>query len=273
MESTEQMSGLTVRQHGEDVWNTTRKLVLSDFKDLMIPDWFIKKHDYIINNIHDFDIIKRYTIFHDCGKPYCLEIDKDGKRHFPNHAEISFNKFLDCFPDREIEAKLILNDMIFHTLKYDEIVKLNLTKKDLSTLFLVALAEINSNAKMFGGYESESFKIKFKKLSKLGKKLFDNLVKYRYSYLIVRNDISDVQKLIQSSHASFEAGKEFNHESLVAVIARSENKLKIIMSKLLELNIKFKIFRDNIFNDEITCICTEPIENCDYLKKFNLLKF
>jgi hypothetical protein len=43
------------------------------------------------------------------------------------------------------------------------------------TLLLSALAEVHSNANMFGGIDSTSFKIKWKHLDKRGKKAVDIL--------------------------------------------------------------------------------------------------
>lgn len=272
MDSVNQFDGMTIKQHGEDVWKIIKKLIIGEFNELKIPDWFIKNHKNIINNIHDINVIKTYALFHDCGKPYCIKIDEKGKRHFPNHVEESVKIFENYFPDKNLEKKLISLDMVFHTMKYDDIINLNLSKKDLYTLFISALAEINSNCKMFGGFDSESFKIKFKKLCKIGKKLFNNNDEIKYSYVIIRNDLTDIQKLIQSSHVCYEAGMDYEHNSLVSVVVRDLNKLKNTMNKLLELGINFKIFRDNIFNDEITAICTEPIIYNEYLKKFKLLE-
>jgi hypothetical protein len=39
------------------------------------------------------------------------------------------------------------------------------------TLLIVGLCEVHSNSKMFGGFESESFKIKMKKINQRGKKI------------------------------------------------------------------------------------------------------
>ncbi len=40
-----------------------------------------------------------------------------------------------------------------------------------STLLFVGFAEILANAKYFGGYDSQSFKIKYKQLDRRGKKI------------------------------------------------------------------------------------------------------
>lgn len=45
------------------------------------------------------------------------------------------------------------------------------------TLLLTGLAEIHSNAAMFGGMDSTSFKIKWKCLNQRGKQIINNLNK------------------------------------------------------------------------------------------------
>ena len=66
-------------------------------------------------------------------------------------------------------------DMIIHTMKaadIDEFIK----KPEAITLLIVGLAEIHSNAELFGGYDSQSFKIKWNQINRRGnavvKKLF-----------------------------------------------------------------------------------------------------
>jgi hypothetical protein len=68
--------------------------------------------------------------------------------------------------------------MVFHTIKSDEVedfVKSNSIETVL-TLLVTTLCELHSNATMFGGIESTSFKIKFKQLDKRGKQVL-NLLK------------------------------------------------------------------------------------------------
>lgn len=110
--------------------------------------------------------MEKYQVYHDCGKPLCLTYDEFGKKHFYNHSTFSYNQFLKVFPEDNICANLIKNDLEFHT------------NKDLSflwslenahSLYLTAWAEIYANSEMFGGVESDSFKIKRKKLIKAGK--------------------------------------------------------------------------------------------------------
>lgn len=46
---------------------------------------------------------------------------------------------------------------------------------DFKVLLITALCEIHSNAVMFGGIDSQSFKIKYKKLNRLGKNVTKNI--------------------------------------------------------------------------------------------------
>lgn len=122
-------------------------------------DWFKTA------NLENINTMKEYHVMHDCGKPLCIEIDENGKRHFPNHAEVSYQQYKTLYPDNYIIQELIRLDMGFHTFKDDELVQL--WKHELAdSLYLTAWAEIMSNAEMFGGIESTSFKIKRKRLIK-----------------------------------------------------------------------------------------------------------
>lgn len=114
--------------------------------------------------------IKAYHIFHDCGKSYCLEIDKEGRKHFPNHANISYD-IAQNFLSKEISA-LIKNDMVAHLIKPSEYLEF-MKIPNYKILLITALCEIHSNAKMFGGIDSTSFKIKYKKLNRLGKNIIN----------------------------------------------------------------------------------------------------
>lgn len=110
--------------------------------------------------------LEMYTLYHDCGKPYCLVVDEEGRRHFPNHASISAVIFSEHFDDR-IAAHLVEHDMDAHVLRSDGVVEFSKTEYS-GTLLLAALAEIHANAGMFGGLDSTSFKIKWKNLDRRG---------------------------------------------------------------------------------------------------------
>jgi len=119
-----------------------------------------------------------YTVFHDCGKSSCVEIDSDGNRHFPNHAKVSKEVFLK-HSDNQTVASLIGWDMVIHTASADEIgdmLKNHWSKSDALTLILSSLSEVHSNANMFGGIESNSFKSKFKKIQRR----CNQILKYYY---------------------------------------------------------------------------------------------
>lgn len=85
---------------------------------------------------------------------------------------MSSSKFLEAFSfleNKEIIARLIKRDMEIHLLKAADIPNFIENKKDAITLLVVGLAEIYSNCKMFGGEDSTSFKIKFKRINQRGK--------------------------------------------------------------------------------------------------------
>ena len=138
-----------------------------------IPEWLYENKDFILSNLVDRDTLKLYTIMHDCGKPLCIQIDEEGKRHFPNHAEISYQVF-SKFYDNEVAAQLILHDMDIHTLKSDGVEEFSKNQHAI-TLLISGLSEIHSNAKMFGGTDSTSFKIKWKCLNQRGKQIINTI--------------------------------------------------------------------------------------------------
>jgi hypothetical protein len=141
-----------------------------------LPTWFTDREntDIISASLPPKYILHKYTLFHDIGKPYCKVVDDEGKVHFPNHAEISAKKYLELFPWEKEVAELIRQDMIIHTIKEEGMENFSRNKHAIA-LLLVGLAEVLSNAYMFGGHESESFKIKFKQIEKRGNSLFRKL--------------------------------------------------------------------------------------------------
>ena len=272
------MENLSVLQHGEMVWEYTKKIISGQWDGLKLPEWFKENHRYICNNTHHPRLIKLYNIYHDCGKPFCLYEDEQG-RHFPNHAQVSKETW-DRYFDEPIVSKLIGADMHLHTCKAADLFIDGFTRHDYFTLLVTAFAEIHANAEMFGGIESTSFKIKWKKLNQRGKKLikhFKEEDQHPYCYVIVRRDLSNRQKCVQGTHAAIELTKSTSmntfHPSVIYVHVRNEKKLKEVMSKLLEMSIKFSSFVEPDLDNEITAICTEPLlgESRNYLKRFQLL--
>ena len=178
MENCLQYEGQNILQHGISVKNHAFQLInylktgqISG--DWRLPDWLNKYNNQILNSLLSENIIEEYTVHHDCGKIYCLTYDENGKRHFHNHAELSYLKWLEVGGSEEA-AILMKMDMDIHKLKSDAI-KEFCQRPQAITLLLVGLSEIHSNSKQFGGIESVSFKIKWKQINKMGNKICETL--------------------------------------------------------------------------------------------------
>lgn len=181
MKNTEQTKGMSVYKHGElvkeyflDLYNylTTNKLK----HEFRIPDWLEDNKDFVLSEINKYSLkdLSEYHLMHDCGKPYCLEIDEEGRRHFKNHAYVSYLTYKNIGSD--FIANLIKEDMDIHLLKNDGVEEF-CKREHCIVLLLTGLAEISANASMFGGIESTSFKIKYKNILKRGKAIIKNLKK------------------------------------------------------------------------------------------------
>lgn len=279
MQECIQTQDQSVLQHGKSVWEYTKKLISGNWNGLNIPDWFKENHVYIVNNLHPTEVIKQYNIYHDCGKPFCLTEDEKG-RHFPDHASVSKKVWNENFPDNPLIGDLIGFDMCLHTYTADEITALKWDIKTAFTLLVTSLAEIHSNAQMFGGIDSTSFKIKWKKINQRGKLLLSLFPqgKHEYTYVIVPKDLTPVQQSIQGTHAASELfnNNNYHHGSIIYVVVKSEDKLKDVIEQLLESGIHLSIFREPDLGNRITAIATEALSDDDpkrsYLKKFMLLK-
>ena len=282
MQSTQQTDTQNVLEHGLSVWKYTQKIISGEWRGFKLPDWFKENWPSIINNLHSWDVIKDYNIYHDCGKPYCIEYDSEGKRHFPDHAEVSKKTFLEVFPDKNLAADLIGFDMHLHTKTLDEIVELKWDVKTAMTLLVTAFAELHSNADMFGGIDSTSFKIKYKKLDKGGKALIKQYLEFEeqhnYVYVIVRNDMPKRHSTVQGTHAAMEQVMKHCpnvHPSVIYVVVKNEQKLKKVANDLIDRGIQYSIFSEpnGPFKHQLTAICTELLcgEGRDFMQKFQLL--
>lgn len=166
-----QSKGQTILQHGEAVAARYKDLIGNRKMEWQLPDWF--DLDFILPLCPTGIIMEQYHIYHDCGKPYCVIVDEEGKQHFPDHATVSRNIWLEYGGSEQI-ANLIQRDMDMHTLKPAQAVEYD--RMDLApALLLTALSELHANAEMFGGIESVSFKIKFKNLNKVGRNIIAHL--------------------------------------------------------------------------------------------------
>lgn len=173
MRSCYQFQDQNIYQHGLSVKQYLFDLLyhLRDGKSLKyswkLPPWIYEHKERLFKNLPSDKILKHYTIWHDCGKFKCRILDENGKQHFPNHAEMSYQVWKDCGGSEEI-GKLILKDMDIHKLKCEDITEF-VKQKEAGALLLSGFAEIHSNAQMFGGLDSTGFKIKWKHLNSRGK--------------------------------------------------------------------------------------------------------
>ena len=169
MESCEQAPGLNMLQHGESVHRHYKELIASIERGER-PEFDAL---YSMLRLPAAEVLKAYHIYHDCGKPLCLTV-VDGKRQYPHHAAVSAEQYLRIFPTEGFTAALIKNDMNFHIMKGDDLLKF--CKSPFAPiLYFTAWAEIAANAEMFGGTQSESYKIKRSRLIQSGKKLLNSL--------------------------------------------------------------------------------------------------
>ena len=176
MKNCEQAKNQNVLEHGTSVARYFNNLYNHIHKkeplkyEWKLPEWIYSKT--LWNNILDKKTIIKYHIYHDCGKPYCLEYDKDGKKHFPNHAKVSSDIWLSINPNEQTIGELILKDMDIHLTKPKDY-KLISESPYWATQIITGLCELHSNANMFGGIESTSFKIKYKTINKLAKRILE----------------------------------------------------------------------------------------------------
>lgn len=158
----------SVLQHGQSVWEHYQMLMDHMRNGTPLPEWWrIPKWAHRLTQMaFDDEIMAEYAEFHDCGKPFCRTIDEDGKQHFPGHAAMS-ELVWRAAGGTDIAASLMGMDMDAHLLSADTIPEFA-ARPEAPSLLLMAIAEIHSNAMMFGGTDSDSFKIKIKKLDKRG---------------------------------------------------------------------------------------------------------
>lgn len=180
MQWCEQTQGQTIWEHGQSVKDYFFDLVgfitnpshVCQFDDWRFPEWFLSYGPRIVSVLPPVWELEKYTTWHDVGKPTCRTISDDGLVvQFPNHAKVSTELFRKTYPEQERVARLIERDMDIHKLSGEgvpEFVAKVGSLSDLAALLVAGVAEIHSNARLFGGTSSESFKIKWKHLSRRG---------------------------------------------------------------------------------------------------------
>lgn len=84
-----------------------------------------------------------------------------------------------------------------------------------------------------------------------------------YIYVIVRNDLTNAQKVVQACHAVAELGKRHSLDEtvqfLVALSVENEQELLEVENKLKD-NIEFASFRESDMNNSLTAIATVPLK-------------
>lgn len=180
MLSTYQFENVSVMEHGDSVHDYYLDIYhhlkhghpLKAHHEWKLPEWIYDLR--LIEGQMDMKIMRVYQIYHDCGKPFCRTVDEEGRQHFPNHAQVSKDIWNQISPTDPEIGDLIGMDMDIHLLKGDDVAEFAKRPQAMS-LLLTGLAEIHSNARMFGGIESTSFKIKWKHLNKRGKAIMKEL--------------------------------------------------------------------------------------------------
>lgn len=173
MLSCEQTSGMNMMQHGASVYE-----FFIDLKNHVtkgegltlpwkLPEW--ASSPKLWDKLLDDRIVQEYQLFHDNGKPFCKVIDENGKQHFPDHAAKSEQIWRQIGGDEQA-ARLMGMDMDIHMLK-DSGVEEFAKRAEAATLLLTGLAEVHSNARIFNGMQSISFKAKWKQIDRRGKRL------------------------------------------------------------------------------------------------------
>ena len=163
MENCYQFQNINMLQHGQMVHEWYADLVGDRTKE-----WDFGKATDLVESLilraskpHELEV---YHVYHDIGKPHCRTIDEQGRQHFPNHAQVSYDVWTAAGLDPNI-GWFILHDMDFHMLKGEELETICKDPRAID-LIITAWSEIHANAEMFGGIGSTSFKIKRKTLEK-----------------------------------------------------------------------------------------------------------
>jgi hypothetical protein len=155
--------GLAVHKKYEDIWLYLQRGTCPSCHWDIPDDTFKRLMNIMPRTLNPTDA-KNYCVYHDCGKHLVEYYDDKGRKHFPDHANKSADRWKECGGD-ELTEHLIRSDMLLHTCKGENLKALK-NHSEIETLLITAWAEIHANAEMFGGIQSTSFKIKKKQLIK-----------------------------------------------------------------------------------------------------------
>jgi hypothetical protein len=201
----EQTAGQSILAHGASVrehyfaliQHLLGKIDLTQYSNWKLPSWLNENTQFLVDNFPNAEwhayVMDRYLTLHDCGKPDVEIKDDEGRTHFPDHEVASkktywkfasknhtneYGEHTEWYEDAII-SEMIGNDMLIHTLKADGVEEYCNILYPLTHL-LVGVATIHSNASMFGGIDSTSFKIKWKALEARGKQIIATLKTRNY---------------------------------------------------------------------------------------------
>lgn len=111
-----------------------------------------------------FKDLQAYHLNHDCAKPFCAQFNEQTGRYSygADHSEKSAALAQMLGVDAQ-SCHLIAHDMAFH-LAREATIAAAWALPGSDDLYATAWAELYANAALFGGQESDSFKIKQKRL-------------------------------------------------------------------------------------------------------------
>lgn len=95
-------------------------------------------------------------------------------------------------------------------------------------------------------------------------------------YIIVRKDISNSQRVVQSCHLAWEVAQREKldvHPSMVVIGVKNLNELKKAQERLTSLGLTLSSFQEPLINNELTAIGTyvNTEDQRNMFKKYNLL--
>lgn len=188
MRSCNQTDNQSIMEHGLSVHKQAFKIIEALYfprilKDLhpFLPPQLLKSKNFrkhIKDNLYPLETIWDYTIFHDCGKPSCIQVDENGQRHFPEHNLISAQTWEEVTGDLVVSS-LMHEDMTLHRMKAAEWADYiqDIHPAEICTLLVVAYASIAANAIDHDpqGIHGERYKIARKKLDRFTKRYYQSL--------------------------------------------------------------------------------------------------
>lgn len=185
MATTEQTKGVSIVKHGELVWEATQAVLQAVENNQAViefygethklPGWFAVEKMKFLEAVRTLGMfsLQKYCLLHDIGKPEVFTVDEStGAFSFPNHAEKSAEVFKRVYGEQYSNVcELIKKDMEVHLLKPgdNEGISRFASLKNVLIHLLVGFAELCANSKpVFGGMETESYKIKHKRFCRVG---------------------------------------------------------------------------------------------------------